>query len=66
MTSGSAYQPRRPRTHTAAKEFAVSTTRLSDDILALAENVGAHAEPDEQPKAETKVVTRSSKKVRTK
>lgn len=44
----------------------MSTTRLSEEILALAENVGAHAEPDEQPTTETKVVTRSSKKVRTK
>lgn len=44
------------------------TTRLSDDIVALAESVGDHPEPTEYEAdpVQTKVVTASSKGVRKK
>lgn len=47
----------------------MTTTRLSDDVLAGAETVGVHAEPteyDTAPEVVAKVVTRTSKGVKTK
>lgn len=48
----------------------MTTTRLSDAVLAQADIVGVHAEPTEyepeHPEVETKVVRRTSKGVKTK